>query len=122
MTILVGREQKLTGPKVNNAGGGTAQGISLLDLSAADVQRGFAVNTYSTLYAVQAVAPHMPRGGRIVNIGSVVSRVRNAPGLAVYGASKAAQEYLTGAMSYEVSFLTAFLPCLRTRTTLTRSV
>lgn len=87
---------------MNNAGGGTAQGVSIFDLSAAEVERGFAANTYSTLYAVQAVARHMPRGGRIVNIGSVVSRTRNAPGLAVYGASKAAQEYLTGAMSYEV--------------------
>jgi NAD(P)-dependent dehydrogenase (short-subunit alcohol dehydrogenase family) len=88
--------------KVNNAGGGIAQGVSIFDLRAADVEKSFAVNTYSTLYAVQAVASHMPRGGRIVNIGSVISRVRNAPGLAVYGASKAAQEYLTGAMSYEV--------------------
>ncbi|KAK1836866.1 hypothetical protein QBC39DRAFT_247215 [Podospora conica] len=87
---------------VNNAGSGSAQGVSIFDLTTADIERGFAANTYSTLYAVQAVAPHMPRGGRIVNIGSVISRVRNAPGLAVYGASKAAQEYLTGAMSFEL--------------------
>lgn len=97
---------------MNNAGGGTAQGVSIFDVSAAEVERGFAANTYSTLYTVQAVGRHMPRGGRIVNIGSVVSRTRNAPGLAVYGASKAAQEYLTGAMSYEVgdAFLLTFAP------------
>jgi NAD(P)-dependent dehydrogenase (short-subunit alcohol dehydrogenase family) len=35
----------------------------------------------------------MPAGGRIANIGSVVSRIHNMPGVGVYGASKAAQEY-----------------------------
>lgn len=44
----------------------------------------------------------MPRGGRIVNIGSVVSRMTNLPGVSIYGASKAAQEYLTGAMAFEL--------------------
>jgi NAD(P)-dependent dehydrogenase (short-subunit alcohol dehydrogenase family) len=75
------------------------------------VQKAFALNTFSTLYTAQAVAPHMPAGGRIVNIGSVVSRIHNMPGVGVYGASKAAQEYLTAALAAEVrcsSFVQGF--------------
>ena len=45
----------------------------------------------------------MPRGGRIVNVGSVVSRIDSMPGVGVYGASKAAQEYLTAALAAEAS-------------------
>lgn len=44
----------------------------------------------------------MPKGGRIVNIGSIVSRMSTLPAVSVYGASKAAQEYLTGALATEV--------------------
>lgn len=50
----------------------------------------------------QAVIPHMPSGGRIVNIGTIVSRLSNLPGLSLYGASKAAQDYLTGALAEEL--------------------
>jgi NAD(P)-dependent dehydrogenase (short-subunit alcohol dehydrogenase family) len=44
----------------------------------------------------------MPADGRIANIGSVVSRIHNTPGVRVYGASKAAQEYLTATLAAEV--------------------
>jgi NAD(P)-dependent dehydrogenase (short-subunit alcohol dehydrogenase family) len=90
-------------PPVNNAGAGTGQGKLLVDLTPDEVQKAFALNTFSTLYTAQAVAPYMPAGGRIVNIGSVVSRIHNMPGVGVYGASKAAQEYLTAALAAEVS-------------------
>lgn len=52
----------------------------------------------------------MPAGGRIVNIGSVVSRIHNMPGVGVYGASKAAQEYLTAALAAEVGCFEFYLP------------
>ncbi|KAK5654493.1 hypothetical protein OQA88_7121 [Cercophora sp. LCS_1] len=87
---------------VNNAGSGVGQGKLLLDLTPAEVQKAFALNTFSTLYPIQAAAPHMPRGGRIVNIGTVVSKITNLPGVSVYGASKAAQDYLTAALSTEL--------------------
>lgn len=74
----------------------------LVDLTPADVQKAFALNTFSTLYTVQAAAPYISSGGRIVNIGSVVSRFNNLPGVGVYGASKAAQEYLTAALAAEL--------------------
>jgi len=89
--------------KVNNAGAGTGQGKLLVDLTPEEVQTAFALNTFSTLYVAQAAAPHIPRGGRIVNIGTVVSRIHSMPGVGVYGASKAAQEYLTAALAAEVS-------------------
>ncbi len=92
-------------PQVNNAGGGSGQGTLLLDLTPAEVQQAFALNTFSTLYVLQAAAPHMPRGGRIVNVGTVVSRIHSMRGVGVYGASKAAQEYLTAALAAEVSFV-----------------
>jgi NAD(P)-dependent dehydrogenase (short-subunit alcohol dehydrogenase family) len=44
----------------------------------------------------------MPRGASIVNIGTVVSHLTSLPGVAVYGASKAAQDYLTGALAKEL--------------------
>ncbi len=71
-----------------------------------EVQKAFALNTFSTLFVTQAAAPHMPHGGRIVNVGTVVSRINYLPGVGVYGASKAAQEHLTAAFAAEVSFVT----------------
>lgn len=90
---------------VNNAGAGTGQGTALLDLTPDQIHQAFALNTFSTLYMTQAAVPFMPRGGNVVNIGSIVSRMTILPGTSVYGASKAAQEYLTGAMATEVCSL-----------------
>jgi NAD(P)-dependent dehydrogenase (short-subunit alcohol dehydrogenase family) len=90
---------------VNNAGAGTGQGKLLIDLTPAEIHKAFALNTFSTLYTAQAAAPHMPSGSRIVNVGSVISRMTNMSGVGVYGASKAAQEYLTGALATEVSLI-----------------
>ncbi|KAK3294435.1 uncharacterized protein B0H64DRAFT_343800 [Chaetomium fimeti] len=87
---------------INNAGAGTGQGKLLIDLTPEEVQKAFALNTFSTLYVAQAAAPYIPSGGRIVNIGTVVSRINNMPGVGVYGASKAAQEYLTAALAAEL--------------------
>lgn len=43
----------------------------------------------------------MPRGGRVINIGSEASRLGMAP-IAIYGAAKAAQDALTYSMAMEV--------------------
>jgi NAD(P)-dependent dehydrogenase (short-subunit alcohol dehydrogenase family) len=66
------------------------------------VYKSFATNTFSTIFVSQAAIPHMRNGGRIVNIGTVISRMP-LPGFSVYGASKAAQEYITSALAIEVS-------------------
>ena len=88
--------------QVNNAGAGTAQGKLATEVTQAEVERAFAINVFSGLYAVQAAVPHMPQGGRIVNVGSVVSRLTHLPGVALYGAAKAAQDYLTAALATEL--------------------
>ncbi|KAK3899769.1 hypothetical protein C8A05DRAFT_46259 [Staphylotrichum tortipilum] len=92
----------LSSPPLNNAGSAPSMGTLLLDLTPTEVERAFALNTFGTLYATQAAARHMPAGGRIVNVGSVVSRIHNMPGVGLYGASKAAQEYLTAALAAEL--------------------
>ena len=88
---------------VNNAGGVNAI-APLLELTPSDIQKDFSINVYSNIFMIQATVPHMPRGGRILNVGSVVSRVQTgaAP---TYGASKAALDFLTGAWAAEVRAL-----------------
>lgn len=44
----------------------------------------------------------MPKGGRIINIGSVASKV-GIPGLPIYGASKAALDNLAYTWAREVN-------------------
>ncbi|KAK3366427.1 hypothetical protein B0H63DRAFT_442823 [Podospora didyma] len=80
---------------VNNAGAGIGMGTMISDLTPDQVQKAFAINNFGTLYAIQAATAHMPRGDRIVNIGTAATRMTNVRGAALYGASKAAQEHLT---------------------------
>ncbi|KAH8913053.1 NAD(P)-binding protein [Coniochaeta sp. PMI_546] len=86
---------------VNNAGNGVGQGKDLVDLTPEEVYKAFAANTFTTIFVSQAAIPHMSNGGRIVNVGTVVSRMA-LPACSVYGASKAAQEYLTTALAIEL--------------------
>jgi 3-oxoacyl-[acyl-carrier protein] reductase len=53
------------------------------------------------LLVTQAAAKHLRTGASIINIGSVVSRV-TPPGSAVYTATKAAVEGITGALAREL--------------------
>lgn len=71
----------------------------------------FRVNVGGPYVLTQAVLPYMPRGGRIINVGSVVSKLAlpQFP-LPVYGASKAALDHLTFCWAYEVSQLHLFSP------------
>jgi hypothetical protein len=64
----------------------------------------FAVNVFGVIYMTQAVVGvgQMPQGGRIVNIGSIASKVLVPP--PVYGATKAASDALTTLWAAEVSF------------------
>lgn len=62
----------------------------------------FIVNTFGAIFLTQAVIPHMPPGGRIINISSVFSKL----GLEIspiYNASKAAMDSLTYTWAKEVS-------------------
>ena len=84
---------------MNNAGGGATG--SALQSTKEDVERTFRVNVFASLYMTQAVVPVMPRGGRIVNIGTIASKMGTAP-IPLYSASKAAQDALAYAMAMEV--------------------
>lgn len=75
----------------------------LLEASPEHIQKQFAVNVFGPVYLTQAVVDigKMPRGGRIINIGSIASKM----GLhvaAIYAAAKAAQDSLTASWAGEV--------------------
>jgi NAD(P)-dependent dehydrogenase (short-subunit alcohol dehydrogenase family) len=88
---------------VNNAA--AARNTSLLEVKEEQLEYEFAVNVFGVIYMTQAVVGvgRMPKGGRIVNIGSIASKVLGiAP---VYSAAKAAMDALTTLWAGEVSFL-----------------
>lgn len=67
------------------------------------LESSFGVNVYGPIYLTQAIVNigKMPRGGRILNIGTVVSKMGMALA-AVYAAAKAAQDSLTASWASEV--------------------
>ncbi|KAK1762528.1 L-xylo-3-hexulose reductase [Phialemonium atrogriseum] len=86
---------------VNNAGFGG--NVSLMEATPEQLEREFGVNTFGSIYLTQAVvgAGKMPKGGRIINTGSIASKL----GLeisAVYSAAKAAQDSLTASWAGEL--------------------
>ncbi|TVY89222.1 3-oxoacyl-[acyl-carrier-protein] reductase [Lachnellula willkommii] len=78
---------------VNNAA--AARNTSLLEVKQEQLEYEFSVNVFGVIYMTQAVVGvgRMPKGGRIVNIGSIASKVLIPP--PVYGATKAAMDALT---------------------------
>ncbi len=84
---------------VNDAG--IFRSTPLLEITAAEWDLVFAVNTRSMLFTIQATVPHMPRGGRIVNMASMGGKVGEA-GQAHYAASKAAVLALTRVAAIEL--------------------
>ncbi|MBK5264223.1 MAG: SDR family oxidoreductase, partial [Alphaproteobacteria bacterium] len=73
---------------VHNAG--IAISKPLGEFTASEIDRSFAVNVRSILLTTQAAMPLLPVGGRVIVIGSTVASRTPFPGLALYGASKAA--------------------------------
>lgn len=86
---------------VNNAG--AARNTPLLEVKGEQLEYEFAVNVFGVIYMTQAVVGvgRMPQGGRIINIGSIASKVLVPP--PVYGATKAAMDALTAFWAGEVS-------------------
>jgi hypothetical protein len=80
-----------------------------LEVKEEQLEYEFAVNVFGVIYMTQAVVGvgRMPQGGRIVNIGSIASKILVPP--PVYGATKAAMDALTTFWAGEVSFLSCFL-------------
>lgn len=85
---------------VNNAGAGFPG--PALTATPESMATTFGVNVFGPLYLIQAAVAHMPPCSRVINIGSVASKL-GVSGSPIYLASKAATDALTLAMAGEVS-------------------
>ena len=88
---------------VNNVGG-TAGSRELLTSTDADWQQTFDLNLFHAVRASRAAVPHMTKrnGGSIVTISSI-SGWKPANRGAQYGATKAAEIFLAGALAWELA-------------------
>ncbi|KAG5972388.1 hypothetical protein E4U55_000832 [Claviceps digitariae] len=78
---------------VNNAGvGGTS--LSFNNITPEEAERTYQVNVSGPLWMVKSVIPHMPPGGRIINITSTVAKLGSTV-ISPYAASKAALDSFT---------------------------
>ncbi|KAK1245473.1 hypothetical protein MKX08_005102 [Trichoderma sp. CBMAI-0020] len=82
---------------VNNAAWAAREPV--LTASQENVQKTFEACVLGPLYLIQATVPHMPQGGRIINVGSVASKLGIEP---VYGAAKAAMDALTFSLARDL--------------------
>ena len=85
---------------VNNAGVGLSGRVA--ELRPDDLRYVFDVNLLGPLNCVQEALPHMPRGGRIINVSSVVGK-RAIPKVGGYCATKFALNALSDALRVEVA-------------------
>lgn len=83
---------------VNNAGIGVPG--SLTSVSLADWNRSFSVNVTGALLGMQTMAPLMPAGGSVVNVGSVAGLIAHHN--VAYGAAKWALRGLSRSASVEL--------------------
>jgi short-subunit dehydrogenase len=100
---LVGRAVEAFGAVdvlVNNAGLGLSGRVA--ELRAEDLRYVFEVNTVGPLNCIQAALPQMGRGGRIINVSSVVGK-RSVPKVGGYCATKFALNALSDALRVEVA-------------------
>jgi NAD(P)-dependent dehydrogenase (short-subunit alcohol dehydrogenase family) len=97
---------------VNNAGCNLPG--STLETPIENIHKQFSANVFAAIYLVRAVVPHMPTGGRIINISSVASKL-GMETIPFYSAAKAASDSLTYVWATEVSHgLTDTLNTLKT--------
>jgi short-subunit dehydrogenase len=85
---------------VNNAGLGLSGRVAELHLE--DLRHVFEVNTIGPLNCIQVALPLMRRGGRIINVSSVVGR-RSVPKVGGYCATKFALNALSDALRVEIA-------------------
>lgn len=85
---------------VNNAGVSHAAPVE--DFPLEEFDRLIAVNVRGVFSAVQAAAPHLGQGGRIITIGSVIVDRVPFPGASVYALSKAAVAGFTRGLAREL--------------------
>ncbi|WP_219566033.1 SDR family NAD(P)-dependent oxidoreductase [Streptomyces griseus] len=85
---------------VNNAGIGVLGPIS--GLAGPDVDRTLAVNVRAVFLACRAAAERLADGGRIVSVGSALTRYTGGPGSTLYGLRKSALVGLTKPLAREL--------------------
>lgn len=85
---------------VNNAGIGVLGPIT--GLAPADVDRVLAVNVRAVFLACRAAAERMADGGRIISLGTALSRHAGGPGGTLYAMSKSALAGLTKPLAREL--------------------
>ena len=85
---------------VNNAGLGLSGRVE--ELRAGDLRYLFEVNLVGPLRCIQAALPNMRRGGRIINVSSVVGK-RAIPKVGGYCATKFALNALSDALRVEIA-------------------
>ncbi|WP_158881155.1 SDR family NAD(P)-dependent oxidoreductase [Amycolatopsis anabasis] len=85
---------------VNNAG--IFPTASIEDVTVEDIDRTLAIHVRAVLVAAKAAAPHLPRGGRIITIGSNLAERVPWPGLSLYAASKSAVLGLTRGLARDL--------------------
>ena len=85
---------------VNNAG--IARGGPLESMSLEDIDALINVNIRGVVIAIQAAIPHLPEGGRIINIGSCLANRVAQQGIAVYSMSKSALNSLTRGLARDL--------------------
>ncbi len=84
---------------VINAVGVVAFG-PIVDLSIDAMEELFLTNTFVPIMLARAALPHLPAGGAMVNLTGVIAE-QNLPGMAAYGASKAAARSFDEALARE---------------------
>src|ERR687885_1650133 len=85
---------------VNNAGLGLSGRVA--ELHSHDLRYLFEVNLVGPLHCVRAALPHIPRGGRIINVSSVVGK-RAIPKVGGYCATKFALNAISDALRIEIA-------------------
>jgi cyclic-di-GMP-binding biofilm dispersal mediator protein len=70
------------------------------ELSVDVMEELFLTNTFVPIMLATAALPHLARGGALVNISGVIAE-QNLPGMAAYGASKAAVRAFDAALARE---------------------
>ena len=85
---------------VNNAGLGLSGRVA--EVRAEDLRYVFEVNVIGVLNCIQTALPHMRRGGRIINVSSVVGK-RAIPKVGGYCSSKFALNALSDSLRVEVA-------------------
>ncbi|QNE73932.1 SDR family oxidoreductase [Streptomyces finlayi] len=85
---------------VNNAGIGVLGPIT--SLTDADIDRVLAVNVRAVFLACRAAAGRMSDGGRIISVGTALSRYTGGPGGTLYAMSKSALAGLTKPLAREL--------------------